>query len=175
MKNIVLIALGGIVIILSVLFGIVTIKVTEKYRFKKSAYEMLDKITKESQKLALKDAADFVSDDNIVFIDIRTPKEFVGYHIQNAINIPFDRLLDDEYAVLMESDQKKILYGNSSVASNAAWMILTQFGYENLVVLDGTAQAWRAQFEVNDVFKDSYKSDEVALYKYDEVMKADSE
>jgi hypothetical protein len=53
-------------------------------------------------------------------------------------------------------------------------MILTQYGYENLIVLDGDVEAWIAQVESKDIFKNAYKSDEVALYKYDEIMKGDS-
>jgi len=175
MKHLNLIALGGIVIILSVLFGIATIRITGKYRFKLSAEEMLEKVTVEAQKLDLNEVAELKSNDNVVFIDIRTPKEFVGIHIQNAANIPFDRLLDDEFEGLFNNDQKKILYGNTSVGANAAWMILTQYGYENLIVLDGDAEAWIAQVERKDIFKDAYKSDEVALFRYEEVMKADIE
>lgn len=174
MKHLNLIALGSIVIILSVLFGIATIKVTGKYRFKLSAHEMLEKVTIEGQKLSMKDAAQLIANQKVVFIDIRTPKEFDGFHIRNAVNIPFDRLLDDEFEELFNNDQKKILYGNISVRANAAWMILTQYGYENMIVLDGDVKAWIAQVESNDIFKNAYKRDEVALYKYDEIMKGDS-
>ena len=85
MKHINLIALGGIVIILGILFGIATIKVTGKYRFERSAHEMLEKVTTESKQLSLKEAAELINNDNVIFIDIRTPKEFVGFHIQNVL------------------------------------------------------------------------------------------
>jgi rhodanese-related sulfurtransferase len=173
MKQLNLIALGGIVIILAILFGIATIRVTGKYRFERSANEMLAKVTTESKLLPLEEAAKWISTEEVVFIDIRTPKEFVNYHIQGAINIPYDRLLDDEYVELWSSDQKKIIYGTSGVSANAVWLILTQYGYDNLFALDGGAADWRTYIENRDIFREPHKGDEVALYEYEKVMKGE--
>jgi rhodanese-related sulfurtransferase len=175
MKHLNLIALGGIVIILAVLFGIATIRITGKYRFEKSAQEMLGKVTTESKQLSLKEAETHVGTEDVVFIDIRTPKEFVGFHIKGAVNIPYDRLLDDEYAEFFNNDQKKIIYGTSSVAANAVWLILTQYGYENLFALDGSVTDWIAHIETKDVFSDGHKGDEVALFDYAKVMEGKEE
>jgi len=175
MKHINLIALGGIVIILGVLLGIATIKVTGKYRFERSAREMLEKVTTESKQLSLKEASELVNSDNIVFIDIRTPKEFDGFHIQNAVNIPYDRLLDDDYIDFFSDDQKKVIYGTTSVAANAVWLILTQYGYDNLFALDGGAADWIKHVENRDIFSEGHKGDEVALYNYEKEMKGEKE
>ncbi len=175
MKHLNLLILGGIVIILSIIFGIATIKVTGKYLFKRSASEMLTRVNTQSQLLNISRAKELVQSDTVVFIDIRTPKEFVGYHIENARNIPFDRLLDDNYIDILENDQMKILYGTNSVGSNAAWMVLTQYGYDKLYVLDGGVQDWITQVETSDIFKGAYKSDEAPLYNYSEVMDPESD
>jgi rhodanese-related sulfurtransferase len=173
MKHLNLIALGGIIIILGILFGIATIRVTGKYQFKKSAQEMLEKVTTETKQLSLYEAAEWINKDGVIFIDIRTPNEFVSYHIPNAINIPYDRLLDEEYVELLNNDQQKIIYGSSSIGANAVWLILTQYGYENLLALDGGADDWRKYIETKDIFQDKHKGDEVALFEYDKVMKGD--
>lgn len=175
MKHLNLIALGGIVIILGILFGIATIRVTSKYRFERSAQEMLEKVTTESKQLSLKEAAELMNNDDIVFIDIRTPKEFVGFHIQNAVNIPYDRLLDDDYVEFFRNDQKKIIYGTSSVGANAVWLILTQYGYENLFALDGGATDWITHVENKDIFSEGHKGDEVAMFDYEKEMKGEEE
>jgi len=112
---------------------------------------------------------------HVVFVDIRTPKAYDGFHIQNAVNIPYERLLDDEFEDLFKGDQMKILYGNTSVQANAAWMILTQFGYEDLYVLDGSADDWITQIQTKDIFRDAYKSDEEAHFNYKEIMEGDEE
>jgi rhodanese-related sulfurtransferase len=175
MKHLNLLILGGIVIILSIIFGVATLKVTGKYRFNRSATEMLTRVNTQSQYLDMSEAQELLDNDTVVFIDIRTPKEFVGFHIENALNIPFDRLLDDEYIDILEKDQMKILYGTNSVGSNAAWMVLTQYGYDKLYVLDGGVQDWITQVETSDIFKGAYKRDETPLYNYSEVMNPESE
>ena len=170
MKHLNLLILGGLVVILSIIFGIATMKVTGKYRFERSANEMLDRVNTRSQYLDMSKAKELINNDTVTFIDIRTPKEFVDFHIEDAQNIPFDRLLDDEYTDILVSDQMKILYGSNSVGSNAAWMILTQYGYDKLYVLDGGAQNWITEIETRDIFKDVYKSDETPRFNYSEVM-----
>ena len=175
MKHLNLLILGSIVIILSIIFGAATLKVTGKYRFQRSATEMLVKINTQSQYLDMSEAKDLVSNDTVIFIDIRTPKEFAGYHIENSLNIPFDRLLDDDFIDVLDNDRMKILYGSNSVGSNAAWMVLTQYGYDKLFVLDGGVQDWITQVETRDIFKDGYKSDETPLYNYSEIMNPESE
>ena len=170
MKHLNLLILGGIVVILSIVFGIVTIKVTGKYRFERSANEMLERVNTRSQYLGISKAKDLTQNDTVTFIDIRTPKEFDGYHIENAQNIPFDRLLDDEHIEFLKNDQMKVLYGSTSVGSNAAWMILTQYGYDNLYVLDGGVQDWISEVETKDIFRDAPVTDEAAKFKFTEVM-----
>ena len=121
-------------------------------------------------------AKKLVHSDTVIFIDIRTPKEFAGFHIENAKNIPFDRLLDDSYIdILEDNDKVKILYGSTSVGSNAAWMVLTQYGCDKLFVLDGGIQDWITQVETNDIFKEAYKRDETPLYNFTEVMNPETE
>ncbi len=175
MKHLNLLILGSIVVILSIIFGIATIKVTGKYRFKRSATEMLTRVNMHSQYLDITKAKGLTRNDTVIFIDIRTPKEFAGYHIENSQNIPFDRLLDDDFVDILKDGRMKILYGSTSVGSNAAWMVLTQYGYDKLYVLDGGVQDWRIQVESRDIFKDGYKGDEIPLYNFSEVMNPDSE
>jgi rhodanese-related sulfurtransferase len=175
MKHLNLLILGGIVIILSIIFGVATLKVTGKYRFKRNATEMLVKVTTQSQYLDMSRVKELVRNDTVAIIDIRTPKEFAGFHIEEAQNIPFDRLLDDEFIEILESNQMKILYGSNSVGANAAWMVLTQYGYDKIYVLDGGVQDWITQVETRDIFKDAYKNDETPVYSYSEVMNPENE
>ena len=170
MKPINYILLGVVVILLSSIIGIATIKITSKYRFKKTAYEMLDMVTADKHKIPFNQASQLIADPNTIFVDIRTPKEYDGFHIQNAINIPYERLLDDEFTNLFKNNQVKILYGNTSVNANAAWMILTQFGYENLYVLNSSIEDLSTYAQNADIFKGSPKNDEVALFDYGDIM-----
>jgi len=174
MKHLNLLILGGLAVILSIIFGVATIKVTGKYNFKRNANEMLARVNTRTQYLEISKAKELIKNDTVIFIDIRTPKEFMGFHIENAQNIPFDRLLDDEFIKFLQGNQMKVLYGSNSVGSNAAWMILIQYGYDKLYVLDGGVQDWISEVETNDIFKDAYLSDEAPKFKFSEVMNPES-
>jgi 3-mercaptopyruvate sulfurtransferase SseA len=54
-------------------------------------------------------------------------------------------------------------------------MVLTQYGYDKLYVLDGGVQDWITQVETRDIFKDGYKSDKTPLYNYSEIMNPENE
>ena len=170
MKHLNLTILGATIIILSIVFGIATIKITGKYRFKKTAQEMLEIVTGDPHSVSIEKAREVSKSENIVFIDIRTPKEYDSFQVQHAINIPYDRILDDGYVEMFKSSQSKVLYGNSSVEANAAWMILTQYGYQNLLVLNASAEDWMDNTQIRDMPKDGISGDEVAHFDYEAVM-----
>jgi hypothetical protein len=84
-------------------------------------------------------------------------------------------LLDEEYEELLGKDRMRILYGNTGVGAIAAWMILTQFGYENLFVLDAGIGDWINQVQSKEIIDDTRFGDEVALFDYNEIMKGYSD
>ena len=131
---------------------------------------MLEKVVGRTQKIEINKALELSANKDALFIDVRTPKEYNGYHVENAINIPFERLLDEQYERLFNNEQLKVLYGTSSVDANAAWMILTQYGYDHLFVLDAGIEDWVARNESKGINKDQNRGDEVALFEYGEVM-----
>jgi len=137
MKHIYLISLGGLVLLMALFFIVATIQANNKYKFKKPAVEMLKEAATQHHFVDLDELKEMPDKDRIVLIDIRTPREYITSHISGAINIPFERLLDETNETLFRNDSRKILYGMNSVRANSAWMLLTQFGYENIAVLNG--------------------------------------
>lgn len=144
MKHIYLISLGGLILLMGMFFIVATIQANNKYKFKKPAGEMLQYASTQQHFMDPENLQEMMaSSKEIVLIDIRTPREYMGNHIENAINIPFERLLDENHEALFLNGTPKVLYGLNSVRANSAWMLLTQYGYENLVVLNGGTSSWR--------------------------------
>ena len=170
MKHINLLVLGGLVILLLVLFGFATLKITGKYKFKKQSAEMLEIVISREHALDIEKVKDLSSENEFFFIDIRTPKEYINYHIAEAKNIPFDRLLDDEFSDFFNNPNKKIIYGTTSVGSNAAWMVLTQFGYDNLFILDSDLKDWKIYVDQKNIFKEKPKNDEDVKFDFEAIM-----
>lgn len=170
MRHLNLLILGMTIVALSVLFGFATLKVTGKYRFKIPAEEMLQKVSENTQLIALKRIQNLKDQDTIISVDLRTPAEYQNGHIENAINIPFDKLLSVEFEDFFESNRAKMLYGNTGVGANAAWMVLTQFGYDNLYVLDAGIEQWESMNSDNNSLA-PFKGDETSQYDFTEIMK----
>ena len=172
MKRPNLFAIAGIIVVLGVLLGAAALKQNEKYAFKLTAQEMHEKIITEKHLLSTQDLYKEIETKKYVLVDIRTPREFIGEHLPEATNIPYERILDEEFeSFFKENDRIKVLYDNNDVWSNAAWMILTQYGYENLVVLRGGMEGWDATIEDKDIFKGEYPLDEAARFDYSNAIK----
>lgn len=78
-----------------------------------------------------------------LFVDLRSPAEFARGHIDNAVNIPTQNLLDPGNKFRLNDPNKRIiLYGASELAANGPWMLLRQLGYENIQVLQGGYDYW---------------------------------
>lgn len=144
MKHIYLISLGGLILLMGMFLIVVTIQANNKYKFKKPAGEMLQYASRQQHFMDPENLKEMMaSSKEIILIDIRTPREYMGNHIENAINIPFERLLDENHEALFLNGIPKVLYGFNSVRANSAWMLLTQYGYENLTVLNGGISLWQ--------------------------------
>jgi rhodanese-related sulfurtransferase len=74
-------------------------------------------------------------------IDLRTPFDYLKGHINGAINIPTNSLLDKDnlkmFNQFAKDSIKVVIYGQNQLEANGPWMILKQMGYENITVLMG--------------------------------------
>ncbi|MCF8301942.1 MAG: rhodanese-like domain-containing protein [Bacteroidales bacterium] len=76
--------------------------------------------------------------DDYRFIDLRSPGEFRRSHIPQAVNIPFDELLNKSHKVTFKDDTKiNVLYSKNEVKASDAWLLLKQMGYDNVHFLYG--------------------------------------
>jgi len=171
MKHIYIISLGGLILLMGMFFIVVTIQSNNHFKFKKTAREMLLDVTTPDHYISFDQVRESLnSPGKYKLIDLRTPKEFVGSHIEGAINIPFDRILDEAHEPIFKEDLPKILYGESPVTANAAWMVLTQYGYENLSVLNGGISAWMNSSKSEDTLGNTGIRDEISNFDYAELL-----
>lgn len=77
-----------------------------------------------------------------VFIDVRNPHDYAFNHLENAINIPAERILQEDYLEnireIEENDNTIILYGSVPQQVAGPWMLLKQVGISNLKMYAGT-------------------------------------
>lgn len=73
--------------------------------------------------------------DKFIVIDVRGKKDFENGHIENAVNVPFDKL--KEYAEKLDKRKNYVVHCNKGVTGNAAQNLLINMGFENVYNLSG--------------------------------------
>ena len=76
-----------------------------------------------------------------LYVDLRSPYDFVKGHLTGAVNIPENMLLEEEAKEFFDQAAKDsltvILYSTDEAAAVNPWMLLAQLGYQNLKVMRG--------------------------------------
>ena len=62
-------------------------------------------------------------------IDVRSPGEYAGGHIEGALNLPLDRLAQDIARAVPDRAAPLLLYCQSGMRSGMACQLLLQLGY----------------------------------------------
>lgn len=84
--------------------------------------------------------------DNVVLIDVRTPREYKNGHLKNAINIPHKNILNNLNLLDQYKDKDIILYCHSGVRVKKVTDVATQNKNKHqLFHLKGDYRAWRAR------------------------------
>ena len=84
-----------------------------------------------------------MKDPGIVLIDVRPEVQFKAFAIPGAINIPIDSLLTSTaQQILKMPNIDKVLYSNSSVWSDQAWLLCKRQKIGSLFILDGGINSW---------------------------------
>lgn len=83
-----------------------------------------------------------MNSDDTVIVDVREPHEFIKGHIEDAINIPLDKL--DERLPSLDSHKNNsiIVVCQSGTRSVPACKTLIKAGYEKIFNITGGMQSW---------------------------------
>lgn len=73
--------------------------------------------------------------DKFIVVDVRSKKDFENGHIENAVNVPLEKL--KEYAEKLDKSKNYVVHCNKGVTGNAAQNLLINMGFENVYNLSG--------------------------------------
>jgi len=83
------------------------------------------------------------NDPSFILVDVRDEKSYAAYTLPNAINIPLDKLFNEESESYLDQDQfDVILFSNDDFKADQAWILCSRMGYKNLHVLKGGINNW---------------------------------
>ncbi len=153
MKKPFLRVIAGLFILIAILLIYTSFKHHQKYKFRVDAKEMLAEMVNSSHQIAPDAAKKVLNSDDYIFIDLSNPRAFERYHVKGSVNVPFEMVLDDNYKPLLQEATKKILISETGIRAEEVWILLTQYGYKNLYVLEGGKAYWKKNIADRDVLK----------------------
>ena len=111
------------------------------------ARQLLNEIQLENHMISVDEMANALinNDPEYQLIDLRTEEEFNQYNLPGSINIPFDKLFDEEWAPYIDQiARKNVFYSNGTTLSGQAWLLTRQRGIRNNYILKGGLNNWFA-------------------------------
>lgn len=113
--------------------------------FALSTEEALALALSSDYKVSPGEGAKLIGSGDYTFVDIRPASEYAKGHLDGALNIPLQNLLDKESREFFSQNGKTIVvYGKDEAEANGPWMLLRQLGYENVKLLEGGYQYQQA-------------------------------
>jgi rhodanese-related sulfurtransferase len=80
---------------------------------------------------------------DLMLVDVRNEQEYNEYTLPNALNIPLDSLLADNYAEYLGiEDMIYVFFSNDDILADQAWVVARRMGYGNLYVMKGGLNTW---------------------------------
>lgn len=139
-------------IIISVLFvcmGLLaaTLPETRTSSQELDAQQLLNEIQVKSHIISIDEMANALinNDPEYQLIDVRSEEEYKTFNIPGAINIPFEKLFDEEFLPYIDQvARKNVFYSNGTTLSSEAWMLTKQKGFQNNYILIGGLNNWHA-------------------------------
>lgn len=134
--------LAGVLIVLA--GGLVLLPKYEKHEGI-SPEELLSKTISPERYISTDELADRIinQDPSLLLIDVRDENAFKKYTLPSAINIPLNKVLDeDSEPYLYQDEYDVVLFSNDNFYSDQAWILCNRLGYENLHVLKGGINTW---------------------------------
>ena len=88
-------------------------------------------------KISAEDAYEMMVSQEVVIVDVRTPEEYDGGHIPNAILVPNESIGDDMPEALPDKEATLLIYCRSGRRSKDAAEKLLKLGYKSIYEFGG--------------------------------------
>jgi rhodanese-related sulfurtransferase len=145
---------------------------TEPYEHVIGESELIYEIGKEGRYITTDEVAQAIieNDPSFILVDIRTPEEYAKYTIDGAINIPYNKVMDEGNVDYFNQDvYTTILFSNGSSLADQTWLRLRSFDYQGNKVLKGGLNEWYKTIlnpqKPNDIELTSKQSDQYLFRK----------
>lgn len=106
-------------------------------------------------------------DPSFILVDTRSAEAFKEFSLPNAVNIPLDKVFDENLnAYLNQEVYDIVLFSNDHFLADEVWMMGNRMGYQRLYVLKGGLNEWFKTI-IHPKYPNQTKSqDEFDLYSF---------
>ena len=132
----------SIALVVGLLFVAVASAAEPKWMQTKSK-EMVDQARAATKNISigeLKKAID--NDEDVIIMDVRTPKEYEVAHIPEAINAPRGLLEFSIWSLVPDQQETIYIYCKTGARAALATKLLNDLGYPNAIAVDTGGLAW---------------------------------
>ncbi len=84
-----------------------------------------------------------IKDDNVFILDVRTPEEFAGGHLEGATNMNINSSNFEANLENIDKDRNVYVYCLSGGRSTQAANVLKEKGFKNVINMNGGILSWR--------------------------------
>lgn len=83
------------------------------------------------------------ADPSLLLVDVRPMNDYTYFSLDGAINIPFDSLLNEgSIATVSDPNKRVVLFSNSDIRAEQAYMLYKRLGVKNLLIMQGGLNQW---------------------------------
>ena len=115
--------------------GLILLSIAGKDRFSLSASDIIDRIAGHEHLITADQFEILKGEEEVLLIDLRTPEEFNNYHLPGAVNLPERELNIKTIQDIFDATGSLILYSGESAIANQVWILVSQMGIEDVLVL----------------------------------------
>jgi rhodanese-related sulfurtransferase len=116
--------------------------------------ELIETILSPFKSVSPMQAVAYMNTQTLVIVDVREPHEFASGHIENAINLPSEKLKSSIQPLERYKTENLLLVCQSGTRSSTVCKQLSKAGFAHVVNLSGGMQAWEdAKFPIRNLNK----------------------
>jgi rhodanese-related sulfurtransferase len=108
-------------------------------------FELLSEVHDNTRFVSTDKIAELIigADPSLLLVDVRTAKDYTYFSLDGAINIPFDSLITEgSIATVSDPNKRVVLFSNSDIVAEQAYMIYKRLGVKNLLIMQGGLNRW---------------------------------
>ncbi|MEN8225124.1 MAG: rhodanese-like domain-containing protein [Bacteroidota bacterium] len=134
-----------------------------------SPREMLSDLSNPSRFISTDKVAEMIidKDPTLLIVDVRDMYDYLDFSLPGAHSIPLEEILMNNWIDSLAFEQSKIiLFSNSDIIADRAWILLKRENHHNIHVMKGGLNCWFKTIIQPQPPAETASDDEIDLYQF---------